>query len=264
MCGHDWTLYHGKYSIAAMKAVILAGGSGTRLHPLTLVTNKHLLPVFDKPVIYYAIEKLVDAGITKIMVVTSPHHIDAFVKLLGSGQHFVPKTASSKQIQIVYGIQNEPNGIAYGLFIAEDYIGDDNCVLFLGDNIFMDDIAPAIKKFKKGATVFLKKVPDPKHFGIAEVNSKGKIISIEEKPLKPKSNLAVTGLYIYDNSVFEKIRKIPPSARGEYEITSVNALYLEEGSLHAHMLGKEWFDIGNIEALHKASLFMKKRRRHEK
>jgi len=246
-----------------MKAVILAGGSGTRLHPLTLVTNKHLLPVFDKPVIYYAIEKLVDAGITKIMVVTSPNHIDSFVKLLGSGQHFVPKQTNAKQIQIVYGIQNEPNGIAYGLFIAEDYIGDDNCVLFLGDNIFMDDIAPAIKNFKKGATVFLKKVPDPKRFGIAEVNKKGNIVSLEEKPAKPKSNLAVTGLYIYDNSVFDKIRKIPQSDRGEYEITSVNALYLKEGTLRGQTLKQEWFDIGNIEALHKASLFMKKRAKNE-
>jgi glucose-1-phosphate thymidylyltransferase len=247
-----------------MKAVILAGGSGTRLHPLTLVTNKHLLPVFDKPVIYYAIEKLVDAGITKIMVVTSPHHIDSFVKLLGSGQHFVPKTSNAKQIQIVYGIQNEPNGIAYGLFIAEDYVGKDDCVLFLGDNIFMDDISPAIKNFKKGATVFLTKVSDPKHFGIAEVNSKGKIISLEEKPLKPRGNLALTGLYIYDNTVFDKIRKIQKSARGEYEITSVNSLYLEEKALRPHMLKKEWFDIGNIGALHKASLFMKKYRNHDK
>ena len=247
-----------------MKAVILAGGSGTRLHPLTLVTNKHLLPVFNKPVIYYAIEKLVDAGITKIMVVTSPHHIDAFVKLLGSGQNFVPKNVGAKQIQIVYGIQNEPNGIAYGLFIAEDYIGKDDCVLFLGDNIFLDDIAPAIKNFKKGATVFLKKVPDPKRFGIAEIDRKGKITSLEEKPAKPKSNLAVTGLYIYDNSVFKKIRKIPASARGEYEITSVNSLYLAEGTLRSQMLKKEWFDIGNIENLHKASLFMKKRTRNGK
>ncbi|MDO8562025.1 MAG: sugar phosphate nucleotidyltransferase, partial [bacterium] len=146
----------------------------------------------------------------------------------------------------------------------EDYVGNDNCVLFLGDNIFMDDISPAIKNFKKGAAVFLKKVPDPKRFGIAEVNRKGKIISLEEKPAKPKSNLAVTGLYIYDNSVFDKIRKIPPSARGEYEITSVNSLYMEESSLRGQMLKKEWFDIGNIEALHKASLFMKKRSNHAK
>lgn len=246
-----------------MKAVILAGGSGTRLHPLTLVTNKHLLPVFDKPVIYYAIERLVDAGVTKIMIVTAPHHIDSFVRLLGSGQRFVPKSNSARQIQIVYGIQNEPNGIAYGLFIAEDYIGDDNCVLFLGDNIFLDDITPAIKGFKRGATVFLKKVRDPKRFGIASVK-RGKIISLEEKPSKPKSNLAVTGLYIYDNTVFKKIREIPPSERGEYEITDVNRLYLEEGSLHFHILEKEWFDIGTVESLHSASQFMKKYSRHGK
>ena len=246
-----------------MKAVILAGGSGTRLHPLTLVTNKHLLPVFDKPVIYYAIEKLVDAGVTKIMIVTAPHHIDSFVRLLGSGQRFVPKTSTAKQIQIVYGIQNEPNGIAYGLFIAEDYVGRDNCVLFLGDNIFADDIAPAIENFRKGATVFLKKVRDPKRFGIATLK-KGKITALEEKPQRPKSDLAVTGLYIYDNTVFKKIRKIPPSERGEYEITDVNKLYLEEDSLRSHVLKKEWFDIGTVESLHRASLFMKKRARHEK
>jgi glucose-1-phosphate thymidylyltransferase len=233
-----------------MKAVILAGGSGTRLHPLTLVTNKHLLPVYDKPVIYYAIEKLVDAGIRKIMIVTSPHHIDSFVKLLGSGQHFVPKTSTAKQIQIVYGIQNEPNGIAYGLFIAEDYVG--------GDNIVLDDIAPAIKKFKKGATVFLKKVPHPERFGVATLNKKGRITSLEEKPKKPKSNFAVTGLYIYDNTVFDKIRKAPKSERGEHEITSVNALYLKEGRLRSHMLREEWFDIGTIESLHTAARFMKK------
>lgn len=247
-----------------MKAVILAGGNGTRLHPLTLVTNKHLLPVFNKPVIYCAIEKLVAAGVTKIMVVTAPHHIDAFVRLLGSGQHFVPKGTTAKQIQIVYGIQNEPNGIAYGLFIAEDYVGDDDCVLFLGDNIFLDDISPAIKKFKKGATVFLKKVKDPKRFGIAAINKQGKITSLAEKPAKPKSNLAITGLYIYDNTVFKKIRQVPKSERGEYEITDVNKLYLEEGSLHFHMLKKEWFDIGTIESLHEASQFMKERAQHGK
>jgi len=241
-----------------MKAVILAGGSGTRLHPLTLVTNKHLLPVFDKPVIYYAIEKLVDAGVSKIMIVTSPHHIDAFVRLLGSGQHFVPKKKTTRQIQIVYGIQNEPNGIAYGLFIAEDYIGDDDCVLFLGDNIILDDITPAIKKFKKGGMLFLKKVSDPERFGVATVNKRGKITQLEEKPAKPKSNLAATGLYIYDNTVFKKIRKVQKSERGEYEITDLNKLYLEEGTLHSHMLEKEWFDIGTIESLHEASRFMKR------
>ena len=244
--------------VLVMKAVILAGGAGTRLHPLTLVTNKHLLPVYDKPVIYYAIEKLVDAGISKIMVVTAPHHIDSFVKLLGSGQHFVPKASTARQIQIVYGIQNESNGIAYGLYIAEDYIGNDNCLLFLGDNIILDDIAPAVQKFKKGATIFLKRVRNPKRFGVAEVRH-GKITSLEEKPKHPKSDLAAVGLYLYDNTVFKKIHKIKKSDRGEYEITDVNKLYLEEGKLNYHMLKEEWFDIGTIETLHKASRFMKKR-----
>ena len=244
-----------------MKGVILAGGSGTRLQPLTLVTNKHLLPVFDKPVIYYAIEKLVDAGISKIMVVTSPHHIDSFVRLLGSGQHFTPKGNKAKQIQIVYGIQNEPNGIAYGLFIAEDYVGKENCVLILGDNIITDNITPAIKNFKGGAAVFLKKVKDPERFGIATVDREGRVTSIEEKPRKPKSNLAVTGLYVYDNTVFDKIRKIQKSKRGEYEITSLNNLYLKEGALRSHQLAEEWFDIGTIESLHEALEFMKKRQK---
>ncbi|KKW15558.1 MAG: Nucleotidyl transferase [Parcubacteria group bacterium GW2011_GWA2_50_10b] len=247
-----------------MKAVILAGGTGTRLHPLTLAVNKHLLPVFDKPVIYHAIEKLVDAGISKIMIVTSPHHIDSFVKLLGSGQHFRSRTKKGKQIQIVYAIQNEPSGIAHGLYFAEDYIGNDNCVLFLGDNIIMDNIAPSIKKFKKGASVFLKKVRDPERFGVATIDSKGKVTGIEEKPVKPKSNLAVTGLYIYDNTVFKKIRQIPKSKRGEYEITDLNNLYIKEGTLNSHVLKKEWFDIGTIHSLHEASVFMRKKSNNER
>jgi glucose-1-phosphate thymidylyltransferase len=246
-----------------MKAVILAGGSGTRLQPLTLVTNKHLLPVYDKPVIYYAVEKLVHAGIDKIMIVTAPHCIDSFVKLLGSGQRFVPKKSGAKQIQIVYGIQNEPNGIAYGLYIAKEYIGNDNCILYLGDNIIMDDIAPAIENFKGGASIFLKRVQNPKRFGIATVNSKGNVVSIEEKPKKPKSDLAVVGLYMYDSSVFEKMIRQPKSARGEYEITYINNKYIEAGALQAHILKKEWFDIGTIESLHEAASFMKKRSRND-
>jgi glucose-1-phosphate thymidylyltransferase len=244
-----------------MKAVILAGGLGTRLHPLTLATNKHLLPVFDKPVILYAVEKLVDAGIDKIMIVTGPQHIDSFVRLLGSGHHFVPKTKDAKQIQIVYGIQNEPNGIAYGLFIAKEYVGSDPCVLYLGDNIFMDDIAPAIEQFEGGATVFLKKVPDPQRFGVAALDRKGNVIGIEEKPKKPKSDLAVTGLYIYDNTVFDKIKRISMSDRGEFEITALNNLYVDEKNLKSALLKKEWFDIGTIESLHKASSFMQKKRK---
>ncbi len=241
-----------------MKGVILAGGDATRLRPLTLVTNKHLLPVYDKPVIYYGIEKLVDAGIDRIMVVTSPRHVDDFVNLLGSGQHFVSKK-NGKQVQIVYGIQNQPRGIAEGLHIAEDYVGQDTCALYLGDNIFEDDVNEAIRSFKSGATVFLKEVADPERFGIAEVDKHGHVLSIEEKPKAPKSNLAVTGLYLYDTSVFKKVLNQPLSERGEYEITYVNNLYVKEGKLRFVKLKKEWFDIGVFDSMLNAGNFMKQK-----
>lgn len=247
-----------------MKAVILAGGSGTRLQPLTLATNKHLLPVYDRPVIYYAIEKVVEAGIDKIMIITSPQHVDSFVRLLGSGQRFVPKHSPAKQIQIVYGIQNEPNGIAYGLYIAREYVGNDSCMLFLGDNILFDDLSPAVKNFESGATVFVKKVRDPERFGVAHLNKQRGIISIEEKPKKPKSDLAVVGVYMYDESVFDKMIGQPKSARGEYEITYINNKFIEEGKLRSHELKKEWFDIGTVDSLHEAATFIKKRRPYEK
>jgi len=242
-----------------MKAVILAGGRGTRLEPLTLPTNKHLLPLYDKPVIYHAIEKLVKAGIYKIMVVTSPNHIDSFVKSLGSGQYF-PRP-DGKQTQIVYGIQNEPNGIAYGLYVAKEYVGDDNCVLYLGDNIIEDDLTPYIKNFKGGAQVFLKPVKDTWRFGIARVDKKGKITAINEKPAKSRSNLAVAGVYIYDNTVFDKMLHQKKSARGEYEITYINNLYIKEGTLRAAYLKKPWFDIGTVDSLYETSLYMKAKQR---
>jgi len=242
-----------------MKGVILAGGKATRLYPLTLVTNKHLLPVYDKPVIYYAIEKLVTAGIDRIMIVTSPEHIEDFAQLLGSGQNFISKK-SGKQIQIVYGIQNEASGIADGLYIAKDYVGTDSCVLHLGDNLFEDEIKEHVKNFKEGALVFLKKVSDPKRFGIAQLDKSGNIVSVEEKPRNPKSNLAVVGLYIYDNSVFKKMIAQPKSKRGEYEITYVNNKYAEEKKLRSAILKKEWFDIGTIDSLLEASNFKAKKK----
>lgn len=231
-----------------MKGVILAGGRGTRLDPLTRVTNKHLLPVYDKPVIYYAVEKLVEAGIDRIMIVTSPHHLDDFVQLLGSGGDFHSKT-TGKQIQIVYGIQSEPNGIAYGLYVARDYVGDEDCMLYLGDNIIEDNLEKHVRAFKGGATVFLKKVADPERFGIATVDSSGRVTGIVEKPRKPKSDLAVVGAYIYDNTVFKKMIGQPVSARGEKEITYINNKYIEEKALTAATLTKKWFDIGTIESL---------------
>lgn len=243
-----------------MKGVILAGGTGSRMYPLTHGWNKHMLPVYDKPVIYYAIQKLVDAGVEKIMLVTSPDHIGSFVRLLGSGQRFVPKNSTAKQIQIIYGIQNEPNGIAFGLYIAKEFVGKDNCILYLGDNIFIDDFTDAVQNFTGGATIFLKKVNDPQRFGVAEVTKNKIVKSIVEKPKKPKSNLAVTGVYIYDSTVFDKMIGQPRSERGEMEITYINNLYLEQKQLKAHVLQKEWFDIGTIDSLHRASDFMKKRK----
>ena len=241
-----------------MKGVILAGGNGTRLRPLTLVTNKHLLPVYNKPVIYYAIEKLVGAGVDRIMLVTSPKQVDDFVNLLGSGQNFVSKK-TGKQIQIVYGIQNRPSGIADGLYIAKDYVGTDNCVLYLGDNILEDDISTHINNFKGGALVFLKEVKDPERFGIAAVDEKDRVLEIVEKPTRPKSNLAVVGVYVYDNTVFDKMAKQPTSERGEYEITYINNKYIKEGTLQSVRLKKEWFDVGSVDALLEANNFMKKK-----
>ncbi|TSC87188.1 MAG: glucose-1-phosphate thymidylyltransferase [Parcubacteria group bacterium Gr01-1014_8] len=247
------------------KAIILAGGSGTRLRPLTLATNKHLLPLYDKPVIYHAIEKLVEAGISRIMVVTSPDHIDSFVRTLGSGQHWKPRNTDESQIQIAYGIQNEPGGIAQGLYIARDYVGDEPCILFLGDNYFEDDLSAHIRDFTEGAMVFLKKVPDPHRFGIATLGKEGEVLSIEEKPKKPKSDLAVAGIYLYDNTVFEKMRDQKPSARGEYEITYVNNKYIKEGKLRATHLKKKWSDIGTIDSLIDVSHHIKKKHdRHKK
>jgi glucose-1-phosphate thymidylyltransferase len=242
-----------------MKGIILAGGSGTRLHPLTVATNKHLLSLYDKPVIYYAVAKLVDAGIDQIMIVTNPQHIEDFAKLLGSGKDFTSKN-TGQQIQIAYTIQNEPHGIAHALRLARDYIGNDRCALYLGDNIFEDDLGSHVKSFQSGARVFLKKVSDPHRFGIAEIGRGGRVLSIEEKPANPKSEYAVTGLYLFDNTVLEKADRQNKSARGEYEITDVNNEYIKEGTLRASILENEWFDIGTFDSLLDASLHMRKKR----
>lgn len=244
-----------------MKGVILAGGKATRLYPLTLVTNKHLLPIYNKPVIYYAVEKLVEAGVDRIMIVTAPHHVGHFVQLLGSGQDFLSKK-TGKQIQIVYGIQNESSGIADGLYVAKDYVGKDSCVVHLGDNLFEDDVREHIQNFKDGALIFLKEVPDAKRFGVATMGKNGKVLKITEKPKRPASNLAVTGLYIYDNTVFDKMIGQQKSDRGEYEITDISNKYIDEGKLKAVVLKKSWFDIGTFDSLIAASVFHKKR--HEK
>lgn len=241
-----------------MKGVLLAGGSGTRLHPMTKVTNKHLMPIYNRPVLYYAIDKMVEAGIDKIMIVTSPGHVDDFVNIIGSGPRWISKH-TGKQIQIVYGIQEKPTGIADGLWIAKDYVGEDDVLLYLGDNIIEDDLSKYISDFKGGATVFIKEVPDPERFGIATLDSEGSIIGIEEKPEQPKSNKAVVGVYMYENAVFKKMEGLEPSDRGEYEITSVNEIYCSEGKLTGMELKEPWFDIGTFDSMLEASLYMKEK-----
>ena len=239
-----------------MKGVILAGGSGTRLHPLTKITNKHLLPLYNKPVIFHSVEKLVDAGIDKIMLVAAPAYIEDFVNVLGSGVNFVSKHTGN-QVQIIYGIQNEPSGIADGLWIAKDFVGTDNVVLHLGDNIIFDDISEHIQNFKSGAKVFVKEVRDPERFGVATIDKNGRIIEIIEKPKKPISNLAVAGIYIYDNSVFDRMVGMPKSDRGEYEITYVNNKFIETNELEAATIDGDWFDVGTFDSLLHASQHVK-------
>lgn len=240
-----------------MKGIILAGGFGTRLHPITKVTNKHLLPVYNKPMIYYPIETMVRAGINRIMIITNPGHIDDFVNLLGSGADF--KDKEGKQIQIVYGIQDKPSGLADGLWIARDYVGSDSCLMVLGDNIVLDDLSAHVSSFQSGATIFLKEVSDPERYGIAELDASGSVLSVEEKPVVPKSNLAITGVYMYDNTCFKKCVGQKPSDRGEYEITAINEQYRQESALKAVHLTEPWFDAGTIGSLLEVSNFMQAR-----
>jgi glucose-1-phosphate thymidylyltransferase len=246
-----------------MKGIIAAGGEGTRLRPLTTATNKHLLAVFDKPVIYYALHTLVEAGIDEIMIVTNPHHINDYVKLLGSGRDFI-SINTGRQVQIVYAIQDKPLGIGHNLAMARDFIDGGSCVFYLADNIFEDNIKEQVDNFKGGATLFLKEVPDPERFGVPELGADNQVISIEEKPKEPKSNYAVTGLYIYDNTIVEKTIGQHKSDRGEYEITSLNNLYAKDDALNAVFLEKEWFDVGTFDSLLDASLFMREKSTKEK
>ncbi len=243
-----------------MKGIIAAGGKGTRLEPLTSATNKHLLSVYDKPVIYYAISTLVNAGIDEILIITNPHHINDYVKLLGSGKDFISLN-TGHQIQIMYAIQNEPLGIGHNLAMARGFIGNDSCIFHLGDNIFLDNIKPHVDSFTEGAKVFLKEVSDPERFGVAELDDKSNVVWIEEKPKEPKSAYAVTGLYIYDNSIVQKTIGQQKSDRGEYEITSINNMYAKEGTLKAAILEKEWFDTGTFDSLLDAALFMREQKK---
>jgi glucose-1-phosphate thymidylyltransferase len=222
-----------------MKGVVLAGGLGTRLHPLTKVTNKHLLPVYDRPMVYFPIETLVEAGITDILVVTGGNNSGDFLRLLGNGKQF-------GLTHINYTYQEGEGGIAEALSLAEAFAEDEKVVVILGDNIIGGSIANAVEDFKKqphGAKIFLKRVPDAERFGVATIEG-SRVTEIEEKPAKPKSDLAVIGIYMYDNNVFEIIKTLEPSAREEYEITDVNNAYIKDGTMTFELLECWWTDAG--------------------
>lgn len=235
----------------SMKAVILAGGNGTRLHPLTSVTNKHLLPVYDRPVIQYAIDRVVSFGIKEVMIVTSPECVKDFKKYI----------VNEKRCKISFGIQKRPLGIAHGLHIAKNFVGKNNFLLWLGDGIIEDDLVPHIEDFSSGARIFIKRVNDPERFGVATVDQKRNVLEIIEKPKKPISQYAVTGVYLYDPTVFEKMKDQPMSDRGEYEITYLNNLYIKDNALKAVFLKKKWFDIGTFESLYEATRYMREKAR---
>lgn len=239
-----------------MKGIILAGGSGTRLYPLTKVTSKQLLPIYDKPMIYYPLSTLMLAGIKDILIISTPEDTPRFEELLGDGSKF--------GINLSYAVQPSPDGLAQAFLIGEEFIGDDTCAMVLGDNIFYGsyfrkNLADAVKAAEEGyATIFGYYVKDPERFGIVEFDKNRNVVSVEEKQQHPKSNYCITGLYFYDNRVVKMAKQVKPSARGELEITDLNRLYLNEGKLKVQLLGRgfAWLDTGTMDSLMEASVFV--------
>jgi len=238
-----------------MKGIILAGGSGTRLHPATLTINKQLIPVYDKPMIYYPLSVLMQAGIRDILIISSPEHLESYKRLFGDGTQL--------GLRMQYAIQERPEGLAQAFTIGEKFIGSDHVALVLGDNIFfgsgLGDLLEKARDRKSGATVFAYEVEDPERYGVVELATDGHAISLEEKPEKPKSRFAVTGLYFYDNNVVEYAKALKPSRRGEYEITDINRIYMERGALFVEIMsrGYAWLDTGTHDSLLEASEFVR-------
>ncbi len=234
-----------------MKGIILAGGSATRLRPCTKITSKQLLPVYNKPMIYYPLNTLIKAGIKDILIIIAPERAGNFLNLLGSGREF--------GVRFTYEIQEAPRGLADAFIIGDNFIGKDNVTMILGDNIFEDDFSEDIKNFKKGAKVFAKRVKDPERFGVVEFDKNNKAISIEEKPAQPKSDYAVTGLYIYDNRVVKAAKQVKPSSRGELEITDLHNFYLQKNELEVAMVNGAWLDAGTFDSLLEAQILAKEK-----